>query len=318
MRRDFMSFRKALLSTAMLSFVFCAACGACGMKQSQSAAPSLSAEDMRLKSLLPENNEASGWTRKDEIRFFDSDNLFEFINGAAENFLIYGFEKVVTADYDNAGQPSQIVVEIYQMADPRNTFGIYASERNPDSTFKPIGAEGYVGGTALNFWSGNYYVKMTVFQESEALKGEMEKLADVISRKIGNTGAVALPEIALFPAENQSPHSIRYLAKDVLGQTYFKDGFEAMYKADNRESKLVIALPGDEDAAKEAIGKYKEFIASSGKVARTVGAPGDGGFIGTDSYYGNMAAIRSGNRIFISLGEASVDKALAQAAACIK
>ncbi|MCL2877797.1 MAG: hypothetical protein FWF13_03345 [Acidobacteria bacterium] len=310
-----MNSRKALLSAAILLLLFCAACGS--KEQSRTAAP-LSSEDASLKSLLPENNEVAGWTLGEEIRFFDADNLYEFINGAAENFLIYGFEKVVTADYDNAEQPSQIVVEIYQMADPRNTFGIYASERNPDSTFKTIGAEGYVGSTALNFWAGNYYVKLTVFQESESLQREMEKLAAVISRKIGNTGAQALPEIALFPTENQVPHSVRYLAQDVLAQRYFRDGFEAVYKIDNRESKLVIALPGDEDAAKEALGKYKEFTASYGKVAREVTSPGDGGFVGTDSYYGNLAAIRSGSRIFISLGEASTDKALTQAAACIK
>ena len=310
-----MNSRKALLSAAIVLLVFCVACGS--NDPAKPSAP-LSSEDAELQSLLPESNEATGWTRGDEIRFFDPDDLYEFINGAAENFLIYGFEKVVTADYDNAEQPSPIVVEIYQMEDSRNTFGIYASERNPDSTFKTIGAEGYVGGTALNFWAGNYYVKMTVFQESEALKAEMEKLAEVISRKIGNTGAQALPEIALFPIENMVQHSVRYLAQDVLAQRYFSNGFEAVYKSGDRESKLVIALPGGEEAAKEALNKYKEFTASTGKVAREVTSPGDGGFIGTDSYYGNMAAIRSGSRIFISLGETSADKALAQAAACIK
>ena len=300
----------------MILLVFCAACGS--KEQSHKTSP-LSSEDAQLQSLLPENNEAAGWTRGEDIRFFDPDDLYEFINGAAENFLIYGFEKVVTADYDNAGHPSQIVVEIYQMEDARNTFGIYASERNPDSTFKPIGAEAYVGGTALNFWSGNYYIKMTVFQESESLQREMEKLAEVISRKIGNAGgAQSLPEIALFPAANQAPHSIRYLAKDVLGQSYFSEGFEAVYKIDNRESKLVIVLPGDEDATKEAFNRYKAFIAANGKVAREVTTPGDGGFVGADSYYGNMAALRSGSRIFISLGEDSASNALAQAAACIK
>ena len=311
-----MNSRKTLLSATILLLLFCAACG--GSKDQPLATVSLSSEDAQLKSLLPESNEVAGWTRGDEVRFFDADTLYEFINGAAENFLIYGFEKVVTADYDNAEQPSPIVVEIYQMEDPRNTFGIYASERNPDSTFKPIGAEGYVGRTALSFWAGKYYVKMTVFQESEPLQQEMEKLADAISRKIGGTGAQELPEIALFPVENQVPHSIRYLAQDVLGQRYFSYGFEAVYKASDKESKLVIALPGDEDAAKEAIEKFKEFTASNGKVAREVTSPGDGGFVGTDSYYGNMAAVRSGSRIIISLGEASADKALAQVTACIK
>ena len=148
---------------------------------------SLSSEDARLQSLLPESNEVTGWIRGAEIRFFDEDNLYEFINGAAENFLNYGFKKVVTVDYDNAEQTSPIIAEIYQMADARNAFGIYSSERNINSTFKNIGEEGYIGfgGTALNFCSENYYVKITVFQENEALQHEMKKIADVISRRIG-------------------------------------------------------------------------------------------------------------------------------------
>ena len=300
----------------MLLLLFCAGCG--GGKEQSPAGTSLPSEDARLQSLLPESNEVSGWMRGEEIRFFDEENLYDLINGAMENFLIYGFEKVVTVDYENAEQPSPIVVEIYQMSDPRNTFGIYASERNQNSTFKQIGAEGYVGGTALNFWGGNYYVKMVVFQESEALQRDMEKLADAISRKIGDTGAQALPEIALFPTENQVPHTVRYLPQDVLGYRYFENGLEAVYKTHDRESKIVIVFLGDEETAKEALEMYKAATASSGKVARDVTAPGDGGFVGTDSYYGNMAAIRSGSRIFISLGEDSADKALAQAAAGIK
>ena len=310
-----MNSRKALSLAAMLLLLFCAACG--GGNQSRTAV-SLSPEDARLIALLPESNDVTGWTRGEEIRFFDEDTLYDLINGAMENFLIYGFEKVVTADYDNAAYPSQVVVEIYQMADPRNTFGVYASERNPDSSFKQIGAEGYIGGTALNFWSGNYYVKMIVFQESESLQREMEKIAEAISRNIGATGAQALPELALFPTENQVPNSSRYLAQDVIGQTYFGYGFSVVYKDGDRESQLVITLPGDEAAAQQAMDRYKAFITSSGKVQREVTAPGDGGFVGTDSYYGNMAAIRSGSRIFISLGEASPDAALSQVAACIK
>ena len=315
-----MNFRNALLCLAIFSLVFCMACGSKDQTRTTVAPVALlSAEDEMLQALLPENNEVSGWTRGEEVRFFDPDSLYEFINGAAENFLIYGFEKVVTAEYSNAEQPSQVVVEIYQMQDPRNTFGVYASERNSDSTFKTIGAEGYVGGTALNFWAGKYYTKMTVFQESESLQQEMEKLAGVISRKIGDAGAVSLPETELFPKANQVPYSTRYLAKDVLGQVAFREGFESRYKAGDKESRLVIVLPGDEAAAIAALDKYREFTATNGgKVAREITSPGNGGFVGTDSYYGNMAALRNGNLIIVSLGEASADKALAQASACIR
>lgn len=301
--------------------LFCAACGkkdtATQSGAGQSQVQTLTPESKKLMALLPESNAVAGWTRGPEVRFFNPDNLYEFINGAAENFLIYGFELVATAEYNNAQKPSQVVLEIYQMQDPRNAFGVYASERNSESEFKPIGAEGYVGGTALNFWSGPYYIKMTVFQESEDLKQEMLKFAEAVNRKIGPPAGIP-PEIASFPPANQEPHSVRYLAKDVLGQVYLKEGFEAKYKKGAAESKIVIALPGDEAAARDAMTRYKEFTAGSGKVLREVAAPGNGGFVGKDSYYGNMAALRHGDKIIIALGGASTDYALAQAAGCIK
>jgi hypothetical protein len=319
-----MKFIKALACfTAVVALAFSIACGS-KENQSQKAAtqktqsPALSAEAQKLAALLPDDNAAAGWTRGPEVRAFGPDNLYEFIDGAADNFLIYGFQQVVTAEYNNSQKPPlQAVMEIYQMQDSRNAFGVYASERNAESEFKKIGAEGYVGGTALNFWSGPYYVKITVFQESADLKQLMGTLAESVAKKIGSTDAI-LPEIESFPTADQVPHSVRFLAKDVLGQIYFKEGFEAKYKRGGVESKIVIALPGDEAAAKEALDKYKKYTATGGKVAREFATPGNGGFVGKDNYYGNMAAVRSGNRIIIALGGSSTDYALAQVTACLK
>jgi hypothetical protein len=279
--------------------------------------PALSPEAQKLLSLLPESNAVPGWTRGADVRFFNPDNLFEYIDGAAENYLIYGFQQVVTAEYTNPQKPSQAVVEIYQMKDPRNAFGIYASERNPDSEFRQIGAEGYIGGTALNFWSGPYYIKITVFQEDAALKQEMVKIAENLSQKIGVPGAIP-PEIDGFPRAGLVPHSVRFLAQDVLGQAYLKEGFEAKYGKKGSETKIVIAVTENEAAAKEALAKYREYTAKSGSVQRELSAPGDGGFLGKDGYYGNMAAIRNGSRLIIALGGASTNYALSQAAACVK
>jgi hypothetical protein len=307
---------------AVLLLVFFVSCSGGEERPQQTAtqkaqSPVLSAESRRLMDLLPDNNAVPGWTRGEEVRFFTPDNLFEYIDGAAENYLIYGFRQVVTADYSNPKKPSQAVLEIYRMKDPLNAFGIYASECNPDSDFKQIGAEGYIGGTALNFWSGPYYVKITVFQEDEGLKQDMLKLGEGVSQKIGQAGGMP-PEIESFPRADLVPHSVRFLAKDVLGQTYFKEGFEAMYRRGESKTKLVIATPGDEAAAINALDQYRQFIASGGKVARELKAPGDGGFLGKDSYYGNMAAVRSGNRVIIALGGSSTDAALAQITAYLK
>jgi hypothetical protein len=91
-----------------------------------------------------------------------------------------------------------------------------------------------------------------------------------------------------------------------------------MYRVGNNESQLVMVLFGSEAAAQEAMDRYKTFIESSGRVDSEVTEPANGGFVGADSFHGTMAAVRSGDRIFISLGETSTDRALAQITATIR
>jgi hypothetical protein len=276
----------------------------------------LSAGARELLALLPEDNAIPGWTRNGEVRFFTPGNLWEYIDGAAEGYLTYGFQDVVTAEYTNSAKSSQAVIDIYRMKDARNAFGIYTAELNPESEFKRLGVEGYLGGTALNFWSGPYYVKITVFQESEDLKGEMVKLAERLSRKLGDPGSEPA-EVKYFARENQIPHSVRYLPKDVLGQSYLEEAFEARYRQGNTESKVVVASFRDSEQARAALAKYRQFIASSGEVQQDLNSPADGGFAGKDSFYGHMAAVRSGSRIVIALGGPSADFALSRVKAAV-
>ncbi len=317
-----MKIAKACIYPAILFLVVSfASCRGGGEKSPETAETktltALPPDSQALLALLPQDNAVSGWTMKSEARFFNPDDLFEYINGAAENYLNYGFQRVVTAEYSHPQMASEAVLEIYEMKDALNAFGIYASELNPDSEFLEIGAEGYIGGTALHFWSGPYYSKITVFEESDALKAEMKNIAESLSEKMGPADA-AFPEISGFPAEGLIPHSIRYLPKDILGQASLEHGFEARYRRGNDEYKLVVAAPGDSETAKEALAGYRRFISSNGKILREVASPGDGGFLGEDSYYGNMAALRSGNRIVIALGGPSADFALSQASAYLK
>lgn len=308
-------------SMAVLLLVLLASCSS-KQDQAQKAAPqegkspALSPDSQQLLALLPEDNSVPGWTRGAEVRFFDPGNLFEYIDGAADGYLNYGFQKVVTAEYNSTKRSSQAVVDIYRMKDARNAFGIYTSELNPRSEFKRIGVEGYIGGTALNFWSGSYYMKITVFQESEDLKQEMAKLAERCSQKLGDPGTEPV-EVAYFPRENQIPHSIRYLPKDVLGQSYLIEGFEAKYRNGDSETKIVIASMGNSEAARDAAGKYKQFMTTNGKVQRDLPSLADGGFSGTDSFYGNMAAVRSGSRIIVALGGPSTEVPLSQVKATL-
>ncbi|MFH1574022.1 MAG: DUF6599 family protein, partial [Acidobacteriota bacterium] len=122
----------------MLWIVFSLALASCGSREQAgreepAAAPAtpVDPERQQLASLLPGNNAVAGWSAADQPRFFGPGDLWEYINGAADGYLTYGFRQVVTAEYSHSETQSQAVIDIYRMQDPRNAFGIYTQELNP-------------------------------------------------------------------------------------------------------------------------------------------------------------------------------------------
>ena len=183
-----------MLATGMLAS--CSRKDKAPEKGAEVAAP---ADAAGMMDLVPADPGVAGWGREGEVRFFGEEDLFELINGAAESYFVYGFRQVAAAEYRNPAQSSPILLELYRMEDARNAFGIYRSELQSDADFRPIGAEGYIGETGLNFWTGPYYAKIVVYEESEELRREMEKFALRLAERIGAPGGLP-PEVALFPA----------------------------------------------------------------------------------------------------------------------
>ncbi len=310
---------KILVLASLLPLLFvlvsCSQKNAAEKPSETAAASALSESSQLLLALLPKSNEVPGWSMTDKPRFFDSANLWEFIDGGAEGYLAYGFQEVVTADYSQG--KTQLVIDMYHMKDATNAFGIYAQERNPASQFIKLGVEGYLGGTALNFWAGPYYVKLTAFEDQDAVKQEMIKIAGHISGKLTNAGAEPV-EVGWFPKENQLARSVKYIPKDVLGQSYLTNAFESRYKTGDSEYKILVVEMMNPDPTKEAFTRYRQFIANQHQEIKNLAASGsDEGFSGEDSFYGKMMAVRAGTFIVIVLGAPSPALGNAAVAECL-
>ena len=293
-------------AVVVVTLLLAGALAGCGRGQSDTQkdsaeAPKAAQGSPQMLALLPADNEVAGWVVSKPARSFNADNLWELINGAADGFVTYGVREVVTSEYKQAGTGYQAVIEIYQMKDPLNAYGKYSEERNPEYRFLQVGNEGYSGGTSVNFWTAGYYVKMTTFQEKDAIQQEMVKLARAVAGKVKAPGA-APRELSYFPKEDQLPHTDRYIPQDVLAQSYFSNGFEARYKAGDRESKLVLIALADEAAAKDGLSRYKQSVTKDGAKLRDLKAPGDGAFAGKHGFYGNVAAARTGKYVVVALG----------------
>jgi len=307
LRRSHMKTTRTVLALLPLAFVL----AACSRNESAARKPSetgtasaLPESSRQLLALLPKSNEVDGWSLSDKPgekpRLFGPGNLWEYIHACADHYLAYGFQEVATADYSQG--KTQLTVDVYRMKDVKNAFGIYALERNPDSQFVQVGVEGYLSGTVLHFWAGEYYVKIVAFEEQEAVKQQMLKMASHISGKLAIAPAEPA-QLAWFPKANQSPRTAKYIPKDVLGQSYLTNGFETKYKTNDSEYKLVFIEMHNQDVARDAFAKYKQFISNQHGELKDQSVPGaEEGFSGEDSLSGQMMAVRAGIYIVVALG----------------
>ena len=290
----------------ILSMVLFAGCSGGGdAKSSADAGQQSSAEKQdanhladNLKALLPPAGDAEGWKPAGEPRIYLPENLWEYINGGAEGYLVYKFEAVVTADYETTRGGTQVVVDIYRMADKLCGFGIYSAERNSFAPRVDVGSEGYVTDNALHFWQGPYYVKVTSFETGKA--GELEQLAKAISARLdARPGDPS--ELAAFPEKGLVAGSQRYMAQDVLGHSELKNGFSADYDLDGKEFKLIFILSDDTAQAANSYDVYREFMQQYSQGVEDGGVD-DPLFTAQDSYYGKVVAMQTGRALLVSLG----------------
>jgi hypothetical protein len=143
----------------------------------------------------------------------------------------------------------------------------------------------------------------------------MVELARAIASKVTDPGAEPR-EFSWFPTQGQLPRTGKYIARDVLAQSYLTNGFEVRYKAGARDSRLVLIGLKNAAEAVEALTRYREAVLKDGKGRLAdIAAPGDGGFAGTHGFYGNVVAVRAGAHLAVALGapsEAAARKQLAE------
>jgi hypothetical protein len=214
-----------------------------------------------LRRLLPAVTGEDGWRMATEPDFFDSENLWEYIDGQAEMYLDYGFQQVVTVDYISPDGTRSLAVEIYLMESPTHAFGLYAAERSPGESFIEIGVQGYIGENILNFWKGSYYVKLTSFEVVPDLEETLMTLAGVIAGNV--KGRYGEPEFfACFPEENRVKMSERFIPKNFMGQPFLKNGYRVAYR-DAEDGYDVFLVQTDSAAeAEEVFQKYQAFLGS--------------------------------------------------------
>ncbi len=191
-----------------------------------------------------------GWTRTSEVREYAADNLWQYINGAAELFVEYDVQTCQTADLTSEGLV--VTVDLYDMGTPLNAFGVFSRERAGTRVALPGATEAAISPPYLALLlKGSTYVKVNAL-EGELTDASARALLGGIARSL--PGAPAYPaEIDLLPEDGRIAGTEGFQREGFLGLSELRDCLFAQYADEGGEPWQGFAALPPEGSSVESV-----------------------------------------------------------------
>jgi len=243
-----------------------------------------------------------GWEQSGPVRSYVADNLFEYMDGNAEGYLIYGFLRM-TGIRCKSGQ-NTLVIDVSEMTDADAAYGIFSANRDPKQPIAPIGMGGQVLPRKATFAKGAYYVEISASPEgdhSAALQGFVAGMEKHIEGR-------STPPQALSWFAEEKLVSARLIPESVLGLRALKRGYVAQYEA----GKAFIVMEESVESASAVMKKLRSRLGDT-----TPAAVGDEAFQAKDQYLGGLCFFRKGRYLAGYSNLPDAQSAVARAAALV-
>jgi len=188
---------------------------------------------------IPLPVEVAGWKWDGKESSYNSRTVFDYINGAAELYLAYGFQGLKVRRFAKAGSPP-INLEVYEMASPEDAYGVFSFEHQDDPA--GIGQGSEFGGGLLRFWKGQYFASVYAEGEGEGVEAAILGIGRAAAEAIPVTGSEPRL-IQLLPGKEFGlvDKSTRYLKSHVLLNQRFFISHQNLLNL-SRETEAVLAV----------------------------------------------------------------------------
>jgi len=217
-----------------------------------------------MKDLVPAG--LNGWNLQKPVETYDRETIFDYIDGAGEVYLMYGFRRVDVFRYVKPDEPG-ITVEIFDMGTSEDAFGIFSHARETEESGIGQGYE-YRSGL-LCFWKSQFFVCIQADEETPQTKEAAFALARAIDSKILTTGNK--PQLlSCLPEDGLDSNSVRFFHthtalnfhyflgnKNILNLSSETDAVLAQYG--NESYLLCIEYPSASDARRGYHGFLEHF-----------------------------------------------------------
>lgn len=243
------------------------------------AAAALAAAGFVYGQPKPDCGMVPGWQQQGEARTHNAENLFEYMNGNAEGYLIYGF-KVMNGVTCRQGEKT-LVIDIFEMNDPDSAYGLFTANHDPKLPVEKLGMTAQVAPRRGALVKGSYYAEMAANPEGDHSAAVRAFLVAIEKQLSGRT---TLPDaLSWFPKEKLT--SLRLVPESVLGMRILKRGYAAQYEY----GKAFLVREATPESAAGVMQKLR------GRFSGTENAAvGEEAFQVNDKYLGRLCFFRKG------------------------
>lgn len=216
-----------------------------------------------IANLMPDMAGEEQWKTEGEVRCYKGEELFDYMNGGAELYHAYGFERACVQDYKKG--ENLYTAEIYEMENSPKAFGIYSLDRQGEHPSIKQDATYQEG--SLNIWKDRYYIRIFIPQKGSNIKEEMQSLGEKAVSQIKSEGEMpSLVKLIPAGAKKDSPASFWQMIplnniffishENLLNLTGDSEGVTFLYQTGKGDIRIILIRYSDSKQAKDSFEKF--------------------------------------------------------------
>ena len=132
---------------------------------------------------FPASDAVSGWQKTSDTRVFAAKDLWQYIDGDAEQYTAAGVVSTSTSDYKYQGQ-LEATVDVHTMGDAAGAGKILAAGQGKDAKTVQLGDAGVAYTQSVIFRKGPYLVRIVAYESTPDAPQALLALAHGVEAKL--------------------------------------------------------------------------------------------------------------------------------------
>ncbi len=132
---------------------------------------------------FPASGAVAGWDKTSDTRTYAAKDLWQYIDGDAEQYISAGVVSTTTSDYKYQGK-LEAVVDVYTMSDSAGATKILDAGQTKDAKSVQLGDAGVAYAQSVTFRKGPYLVRIVAYESTPNGPQALAALAHGVEAKL--------------------------------------------------------------------------------------------------------------------------------------